>query len=62
MNTTLQVLTGLRSASPENRIQTKPLSRPDLKNILYGGINIDDNSQSFSNPIKSQCHITICQQ
>ena len=50
VNLTLQVTTGGRSSSPDNRIQTKPLSIPNCTNKLDSAVNVDDNSQYFSTP------------
>ena len=50
VNPTLQVTTGGISASPENLIKARPLSIPNSTHKLDSSVNIDNGSQSFSDP------------
>ena len=53
--TTTHVIADSISASPDDTIQTKPLSIPITTNMLATAVNIDDKSQSFATP-KKQNH------
>ena len=42
-----------------NLIQTKPISRPHIINMLYTNVTVDDGSQYFTTPIKQNQNPTV---